>query len=129
MVPAASPAHRLTGVIPLPPDRKRYFGDGCWVIVKIPRAVDNYVSGGALASNRSGDRTSIDPHESQLTAEVDSVTNEEEARCRGMLLAAPHERNAVGIEDTEVADQLVQATTVAGRRDTARARTLSQACH
>ena len=34
-----------------------------------------------------------------------------------MLLAPPHERNAVGIEDTEVADQLVQATTVAGRRD------------
>ena len=34
-----------------------------------------------------------------------------------MLLAAPHERNAVGIEDTEVADQLVEATAVAGRRD------------
>src|SRR6185369_51580 len=32
-------------------------------------------------------------------------------------LAAPHERNAVGIEDTEVADQLVEATAVAGRRD------------
>ena len=46
-----------------------------------------------------------------------------------MFLAPADQRNAVGIEDTEVADQLVQATTVAGRRDTARARTLSQACH
>src|SRR6185312_88462 len=80
---------------------------------KTVEPLHNYVSGGALPSNRFGDRTSIDAHESQLTAEVDSVTIEEEARCRGMLLAAPHERNAVGIEDTEVADQLVQATAVA----------------
>ena len=70
-----------------------------------------------MASNRFGDRTSIDAHESQLTAEVDSVTNEEEARCRGMLLAPTHQGNAVGIEDTQVADQLVEATAVAGRRD------------
>src|SRR6185312_4692393 len=84
---------------------------------KTVEPLHNYVSGGALPSNRFGDRTSIDAHESQLTAEVDSVTNEEQARCRGMLLAAPHERNAVGIEDTEVADQFVQATAVAGRRD------------
>ena len=52
-----------------------------------------------------------------MTAEVDSVTNEEEARCRGMLLAPTHQGNAVGIEDTQVADQLVEATAVAGRRD------------
>ena len=32
-------------------------------------------------------RTSIDAHESQLTAEVDSVTIEEEARCTRVLLA------------------------------------------
>ena len=84
---------------------------------KTVEPLHNYVSGGALPSNRFGDRTSIDAHKPQLTAEVDSVTIEEQARCRGMLLAAPHERNAVGIEDTEVADQLVEATAVAGRRD------------
>jgi len=34
-----------------------------------------------------------------------------------MLLAPTHQGNAVEIENTQVADQLVEATAVAGRRD------------